>query len=317
MWPPQSWQRVEVEVEVTVQQVPALAFETHGPGDPDLEDVADPLHDLWTRTRSMDLPVQQHSDHNSNQGSCHGLIVTGASCRELQELLRLQSDCVIPYRPQQTGTDCMPGKYVRREKAGRGSGRDFLLNKIRGAVETKLKDGFSSWVISSGVWGKRRWAVGTSLRERLSCCRLTSGRHRTERGTCESSPLLSVHTCSSWASSGMTRKVLQPCLFFDFRMSPKMWSPMYTMSFPLAPSRSHTMSDDPGAAVVGTGEVEECVEDVEAIHVTTLDELVRPSRHRAAGGGARAAGGGAGLGEAGPTYLVGNVGSYTKLDSSS
>ena len=66
--------------------------------------------------------------------------------------------------------------------------------------------------------------------------------------TWEPSPLLSVHTWSSWASSGMTRKVLQPCLFLDFKMSPKMWSPMYTMSFPLAPSRSHTMSDDPEAA---------------------------------------------------------------------
>lgn len=32
-------------------------------------------------------------------------------------------------------------------------------------------------------------------------------------------------------------------------------------------------------SVVGTGEVEECVEDVEAIHVTTLDELVRVQLH--------------------------------------
>lgn len=40
------------------------------------------------------------------------------------------------------------------------------------------------------------------------------------------SQLLSVHTCSSWASSGITRNVLQPWRFLDLRMSPKMWSPM-------------------------------------------------------------------------------------------
>lgn len=57
--------------------------------------------------------------------------------------------------------------------------------------------------------------------------------------------LLSVHTCSSWASSGITRNVLQPWRFLDFRMSPKMWSPMYKMSFPFAPNRSQTMSEEP------------------------------------------------------------------------
>lgn len=57
--------------------------------------------------------------------------------------------------------------------------------------------------------------------------------------------LLSVHTCSSWASSGMTRNVLQPCRFLDFRMSPKMWSPMYRISFPFAPNKSQTISEEP------------------------------------------------------------------------
>lgn len=72
--------------------------------------------------------------------------------------------------------------------------------------------------------------------------------HVTECVACDYlfvSQLLSVHTCSSWANSGITRNVLQPWRFLDLRMSPKMWSPMYTMSFPLAPSRSHTMSEEP------------------------------------------------------------------------
>lgn len=59
------------------------------------------------------------------------------------------------------------------------------------------------------------------------------------------SPLLSVQTCSSCASSGITRKVLQPWRFLDLRMSPKIWSPMYKISFPLAPSRSQTVSEEP------------------------------------------------------------------------
>lgn len=58
-------------------------------------------------------------------------------------------------------------------------------------------------------------------------------------------PLLSVQTCSSCASSGITRKVLQPWRFLDLRMSPKIWSPMYKISFPLAPSRSQTVSEEP------------------------------------------------------------------------
>ena len=33
-------------LEVAVQQVPAQAFKTHSSGDPHLQDVADPLHDL-------------------------------------------------------------------------------------------------------------------------------------------------------------------------------------------------------------------------------------------------------------------------------
>lgn len=60
------------------------------------------------------------------------------------------------------------------------------------------------------------------------------------------SPLFSVHTCSSRANSGTTRKVRQPCRFLDLRMSPKMWSPMYRMSLPFTPSRSHTKSEEPG-----------------------------------------------------------------------
>lgn len=60
-----------------------------------------------------------------------------------------------------------------------------------------------------------------------------------------SSPFFSSHTCSSLVSSGTTRNVFQPWRFFDLRMSPKMWSPTYRMSFPLISSRSQMMSEDP------------------------------------------------------------------------
>lgn len=59
------------------------------------------------------------------------------------------------------------------------------------------------------------------------------------------SQLLSVQTYSSWANSGITRNVRQPWRFLDLRISPKMWSPMYKISFPFAPSRSHIMSEEP------------------------------------------------------------------------
>ncbi len=52
------------------------------------------------------------------------------------------------------------------------------------------------------------------------------------------SQLLSVQTYSSWANSGITRNVRHPWRFLDLRISPKMWSPMYKISFPFAPSRS-------------------------------------------------------------------------------
>ncbi len=60
------------------------------------------------------------------------------------------------------------------------------------------------------------------------------------------SQLLSVQTYSSWANSGITRNVRQPWRFLDLRISPKMWSPMYKISFPFAPSRSHITSEEPG-----------------------------------------------------------------------
>lgn len=50
---------------------------------------------------------------------------------------------------------------------------------------------------------------------------------------------------SSRDSSGTTRQVRQPCRSLDLRMSPKMWSLTYRMSFPRTPSSLHTASDDP------------------------------------------------------------------------
>lgn len=54
-----------------------------------------------------------------------------------------------------------------------------------------------------------------------------------------------VQTRSSCDSSGMTRKVLHPWIFFDFKMSPKMWSPMYKTSLPLAPIKLENTSQQP------------------------------------------------------------------------
>lgn len=56
-----------------------------------------------------------------------------------------------------------------------------------------------------------------------------------------------VHTISSWAISGTTRNVLQPTIFFDFKISPNIWSPMYRTSLPVAPISSEKTSQEPEA----------------------------------------------------------------------
>ena len=54
-----------------------------------------------------------------------------------------------------------------------------------------------------------------------------------------------VQTCNSEANSGTTRNVLQPRIFLDLRISPKMWSPMYITSLPLAPISCEKTSQEP------------------------------------------------------------------------
>ena len=56
---------------------------------------------------------------------------------------------------------------------------------------------------------------------------------------------LSVHTCNSRLSSGTTRYVLQPLNFLDLSTSPKIWSPAYNTSLPLAPINFDNTSHDP------------------------------------------------------------------------
>ena len=56
---------------------------------------------------------------------------------------------------------------------------------------------------------------------------------------------LSVHTCNSRLSSGTTRYVLQPLNFLDLSTSPKIWSPAYKTSLPLAPINFDNTSHDP------------------------------------------------------------------------
>lgn len=56
---------------------------------------------------------------------------------------------------------------------------------------------------------------------------------------------LSVHTCSSCTSSGTIRNVRQPRIFFDFSISPNMWSPTYSTSLPLALMKLVKTSHEP------------------------------------------------------------------------
>ena len=63
--------------------------------------------------------------------------------------------------------------------------------------------------------------------------------------SCEYSGFRLSQMCSSCDSSGTTRNVRQPRIFFDLRMSPNMWSPMYSTSLPLAPINSENTSHEP------------------------------------------------------------------------
>ncbi|KAF3843997.1 hypothetical protein F7725_016045 [Dissostichus mawsoni] len=189
------------------------------------------------------------------------------------------------------------------------------LQWVRLRVASGDSMSMSTWACSTvdswGIWGGGRGGVQVGVTHHLGgeqCLSGAAAEQTAHHAVTHVHVLLSVHTCSSWASSGITKNVLQPWRFLDFRMSPKMWSPMYTMSFPLAPSRSHTISVSAhrvhlsehrplseeqrlpgvhqdqievglpgpvGGSRLGlTWQVEECVKDIKALCVIPLDELV-------------------------------------------